>query len=140
MTELAADRASLAGNVAAYAEYYGIHFRTTVPADRLDDVLGRLRAAFSPEGVLAAWAIEDSLYAQTWSREDYDLFPDLRALRIPTLVIRGEKDFIPADVMHRIAAAIPGARFVEVAGTGHFSYLEQPDVVCSTIAEFLGSP
>ena len=62
----------------------------------------------------------------------------LRTLSVPTLVIRGERDFIPAACMRRIAEAIPGSRFVEIADSGHFSYLEQPEMVCSTIATFLG--
>ena len=141
MAELAADPAYLAGDVDAEAEYYRIHFGTTVRrADQLDEIIRRLRVGFTPAGIVAARAIEDELYAQTWSAEDYDLFPELRALSIPTLVIRGEDDFVPAEVMHRIANAIPRARFVEIADTGHFSYLERPQLVCSIISEFLSQP
>ena len=138
MNELASDPAYLAGDIDADAEYYRIHFGSTVRRrDQLDEVVRRLRLGFTPEGIVAARAIEDALYAQTWSAEDYDLIPELRALRIPTLVIRGEDEFIPIEGIRRIADAIAGSQFVEIAGGGHFAYLEQPELVRSTIAAFL---
>jgi len=141
MTELASDPAYLAGDIAADAAYYRIHFGSTIRRrDQLDEIVRRLRLGFTPEGIVAARAIEEALYAQTWSADDYDLIPALRALRIPTLVIRGEDEFIPIEGVRRIADAITGSRSVEIAGGGHFTYLEQPELVCSTIADFLGSP
>ena len=141
MTELASDPAYLAGDIAADAAYYRIHFGSTIRRrDQLDEIVRRLRLGFTPEGIVAARAIEEALYAQTWSADDYDLIPALRALRIPTLVIRGEDEFIPIEGVRRIADAITGSRSVEIAGGGHFTYLEQPELVCSTIADFLASP
>ena len=141
MTELASDPAYLAGDIDADAAYYRIHFGSTIRRrDQLDEVVRRLRLGFTPEGIVAARAIEDELYTQTWSAEDYDLIPELRALRIPTLVIRGEDEFIPVEGTRRITDAIAGSRFVEIAGGGHFTYLELPEIVCSTIAEFLAPP
>jgi proline iminopeptidase len=141
ITELASDPAHLSGDIEADAAYYRIHFGSTIRRrDQLDEVVRRLRLGFTPEGIVAARAIEGALYAQTWSAEDYDLIPELRTLRIPTLVIRGEDEFIPIEGVRRIADAIAGSRFVEISGSGHFAYLEQPTLVCSTIADFLGSP
>ena len=140
MTELAADPAYLSGDIEKDAEYHRIHFAPTVRRrEDLDMVVGRLRVGFTPEGIVAARAIEDSLYAQTWLNEDYDLIPELGGLRIPALVIRGQGDFIPERASRRIADAIPSSRFVEIADAGHFAYVEQPEVVCSTIAEFLAA-
>jgi len=44
----------------------------------------------------------------------------LRSLRVPTLVIHGDADdLIPVENGRNVAAAIPGARLVEIAGMGH---------------------
>ena len=137
MAELRSDPVFQAGDIAAEAEYYRIHFGTTVPPDLLDAVVRRLRTGATPEGVVAARAIEDALYEQTWDADDYDLIPELCTLQIPTLVIRGENDFIPANGVRRIADAIRGARFIEIAGAGHFTLIEQPEHVRSLIAEFV---
>ena len=129
------------GDIAADAEYYRIHFSTALRRpEHLDQVVRQLRVGSSPEGIVAARAIEDTLYAQTWSADDYDLLPGLRRLRIPTLLIHGEHDLIPLDIARRIATAIPGSRLVVLADCGHFGYMEQPDRVHAVIAEFLAPP
>ena len=69
-------------------------------------MIRQLRVGFASDGIVAARQIEDDLYAQAWSRADYDLLPALRQLRIPTLVIHGDRDFIPFDVALGIASAI----------------------------------
>jgi len=65
----------------------------------------------------------------SWLLPDYDLLPRLKSLRIPTLVISGDHEFIPAAAAEHIAHAIPNARMVTLKGCGHFSYLECPIAV-----------
>ena len=44
----------------------------------------------------------------------------LRSLRVPTLVIHGEADIlVPVENGRRVAAAVPGARLLEIEGMGH---------------------
>ena len=50
--------------------------------------------------------------------------PRLRNVRIPTLVISGDNDFIPGEIAVHIAKAIPNARLVTLKNCGHFTYLE----------------
>ncbi|HEY6874849.1 MAG TPA: alpha/beta fold hydrolase [Candidatus Dormibacteraeota bacterium] len=46
--------------------------------------------------------------------------PALRQLRIPTLVVHGADDpLVPPENGKRVAAAVPGARYVEFKGAGH---------------------
>ncbi len=137
MRKIASTPAFVQGDIDAEAEYYRIHFATTLDPELLDDVIPRFRVNFTKESVVAARAIEHRLYEQTWSSEDYDLIPLLRLLDVPALLIHSEYDLIPIDVAREIAAAIPGSRLVELDGCGHFSYLEQTDRVLSVIAEFL---
>ena len=109
MSALRSDPRYLAGDVATDLEYYRIHFDSAVRRpDQLDRVIGRLRSAFTSEGIVTARAIEDRLYAQTWDAEDYDLIARLRRLRIPTLFIHGDGDFVPIDVAREAADAIRG--------------------------------
>jgi proline iminopeptidase len=60
----------------------------------------------------------------TWQQDRYDLLPRLGSLNIPTLVIYGDHDFIPAEIAGHIARAIPKARLVTLKDCGHFAYLE----------------
>jgi proline iminopeptidase len=141
MRALAADPAYQRGAVEPEAEYYRIHFGTTLrSADQLATVVGRLRTGFSSAGTVAARAIEDRLYADTWDRPDYDLRPGLATLAMPTLVIAGDHDFCPPAVVGAIAAAIPDARLVTLEDCGHFAYLERPEAVVGLVAELLARP
>ncbi len=138
MTELRSDPDFQAGDIDSEAEYYRIHFGATLSnPDYLDAIIGRLRSAFSEDGIVAARAIEDKLYEETWSRDEYDLIPALHRLDIATLVVHGDGDFVPIEVIRRIADALHGSRLVVLPDCGHFAYLEQPDRVCTIITGFL---
>jgi proline iminopeptidase len=138
MNQLRADPAFQAGDIDAEAEYYRIHFGTTLrDPDQLEEIIRRLRSAFTEAGVVAARVIEDKLYEDTWLRDQYDLIPALGQLDIPTLVIHGADDFVPIECIRRIGDAIPGSRLIVLPDCGHFAHLEQPDLACTSITAFL---
>jgi 3-oxoadipate enol-lactonase len=62
---------------------------------------------------------------------------ELSALSLPALVITGDTSH-PAlrSVAHRLAAALPDARLVELANCGHVTYAEQPDAFAQAVATF----
>jgi proline iminopeptidase len=127
------------GDPDAVAAYYRIHFRLALkrPED-LEKVIASLRASFTQEGILKARAIEDQLMNETWSSPEYDLLPKLKSLRIPipTLVIYGDHDIIPAATATHITQAIPNARMVTLKDSGHSSYLEYPAAVRGQVDAF----
>lgn len=64
-----------------------------------------------------------------------DLRPVLGQIRARTLVIAGEQDpATPPELGRAIATAVPGARFVAVAGAAHLANVERPDVVSELLA------
>jgi pimeloyl-ACP methyl ester carboxylesterase len=67
----------------------------------------------------------------------YSLEPQLRALRVPTLLIVGEHDDPCVDVHAFMARTIPGARSVVLPGLGHLTNLEAPDTFNALVREFL---
>jgi pimeloyl-ACP methyl ester carboxylesterase len=57
---------------------------------------------------------------------------------VPTLVICGGEDSVATPTeMRAMAAAIPDAEYVEIAGAGHLSNLEAPDRFDDAVARFL---
>ncbi|HET9853232.1 MAG TPA: alpha/beta hydrolase [Candidatus Limnocylindrales bacterium] len=76
---------------------------------------------------------------RAWTPEPpLDLLPQLGRLRCPTLVIVGEHDFICGPAWNRpIAAAIPGAVYVELPGVGHFPQYEAPDRFSAAIRAWM---
>jgi 3-oxoadipate enol-lactonase len=78
--------------------------------------------------------------AQRGMAERVDYRPQLGRIDLPTLVVCGEKDIIsPAKEMQEIAAAIPGAQYVEIPAAGHMTPLEMPEPVNSALDAFLQS-
>lgn len=66
-----------------------------------------------------------------------DLLPEIA---VPTLALCGADDVLtPPAGMKTIAERVRGARYVEVAGAGHLSPLEQPTAVNRAVAGFLST-
>ena len=116
------------GDPAAVTARYRIHFKHALArAADYEKFMTRMEAAFARQGkagILKARAVEDRLMLDTWQRDDYDLIPKLSALRIPTVVITGDRDFIPVEISRHIAQAIPNATLVTIPNCGHFAYME----------------
>jgi 2-succinyl-6-hydroxy-2,4-cyclohexadiene-1-carboxylate synthase len=59
----------------------------------------------------------------------------LSELRMPVVLIAGERDQKYVTISERMAERIPDARVVVVPGAGHAVHLEAPDLVAGVIAE-----
>lgn len=67
-----------------------------------------------------------------------DSLPLLPTIRVPTTIIVGEADTItPVVDAHIMAAAIPNADLVTIAGAGHMSPTEQPAMVAKALVGWL---
>jgi len=70
---------------------------------------------------------------------EHDFSNALRAIRAPTLVVWGSDDRIaPLRTGQALAAVIPGARLVVIAGTGHVPQLEMPERFAGLVLDELG--
>jgi len=127
-----------AGDVDADAEYYRLHFAGALPSiDAVDSLVARLRVNVAADGIALARAIEERLYDETWRSPDFDLLPSLRGLRCPTLVIHGDRDFIPDRIARTIAEAIPGAQLEVYDDCGHFAFIEHFERFQRSLVDFL---
>jgi len=120
---------------------YRIHFKPALArSEDYEKLISRMQAAFiqqGKEGILKARAVESRLMSETWAAPEYNLLPRLKGLRIPTLVITGDHEFIPISAAEHIAQAIPNARMVTLKNCGHFSYMESPVAVRKQIDSLL---
>lgn len=138
--EIVASAAYKNGDPEAVAARYRIHFAPALhrPGDfeRLMTIMKAQFVSQGSAGIIKARAVEDRLMRDTWQNTSYDLFPRLRSLAIPTLVITGDHDFIPIEIAEHIARAVPNARLVTIKDCGHFAYLECHDRVRQAIEDF----
>jgi 3-oxoadipate enol-lactonase len=64
-------------------------------------------------------------------------FDRLESVRVPTLVLIGDKDEFQREPAELLAARIPGARIVRVPGGGHLLNLTSPAEFQTAVAAFL---
>jgi pimeloyl-ACP methyl ester carboxylesterase len=69
----------------------------------------------------------------------FDIQPMLRRVRVKTLVIWGEKDFLtPLEQGRKIADGLPDAQLEIVPGARHLPMVSAPDIVSRLIVRFFG--
>lgn len=67
-------------------------------------------------------------------------FPDFAVIAVPTLVLTASDDRVAPPAHARLMAErIPGARLVEIAGSGHISNIEAPAAYNAALEAFLES-
>lgn len=66
---------------------------------------------------------------------------ELRGLRVPTLVVAGERTRLYYRLIAReVAAAVPGAVLRELAGAAHMTIVERPAELAALLVRFFGGP
>ena len=87
------------------------------------------------KAIVAANGAALAVYAGSPSMADPSLLDRLGRIAIPTLVLWGESDQIAEPAYGQAyAAAIHGARFEGMPGTGHMPQMETPDLVLQKIS------
>lgn len=70
---------------------------------------------------------------------NWDLRPQLESLKIPTLVVHGEDESIPMDLVEEWVTSMPNASLLKVPHAAHFTYAERPELVWPAVERFLAS-
>ena len=117
-----------------YTEMRAAGFPQSVHPDRVND------AALKENSRLTA---EDSgpdayIRQQTAIIARIDSRPHLKDIRVPTLVLSGDKDMLISNEFSKeMAAMIPGAKLVIVPNCGHLAPVEQPEATGAALDEWL---
>lgn len=92
-----------------------------------------------PRALAAMRAIPADIYRATLRcLTTFDRRAALAEIRVPTLLIAGERDqAAPLKTMQRMAATIPGAQLAVIPGAGHLIHLEAPDAFRAALLPFL---
>jgi len=69
---------------------------------------------------------------------DHDYAAAVATVTQPVLFLVGEKDAAAAP-MRKLNEALPGSRYVELAGAGHISNLDQPEAFTRAVKDFLAA-
>jgi proline iminopeptidase len=91
--------------------------------------------ASDPAGLRFGLTVTNQVVMDSWG--DWNLLSRLRDLRVPTLVVHGEDDAIPMDLVEEWVDALPLAQLLRVPEAAHFPYVEQPGIVWPAVERFL---
>lgn len=70
----------------------------------------------------------------------FDLNPELRKFKFPTLVITGRYDInVAPSVAYKIHKAIPGSQFAVFEKSGHLPFYEEPEAFVRAVEAFLAA-
>jgi 3-oxoadipate enol-lactonase len=70
---------------------------------------------------------------------DHDYASAAATVKRPVLFLVGAKDGVNPAAMRKLNAAVPGSRYVELAGAGHISNLDQPQAFNRALEDFLAA-
>lgn len=112
--------------------YYRTAFRATMrDPDRVEELDLDLAGTTARNGPEVARLLGASMGTVDW----WDALP---SIQVPTLVLHGRYDAMPAAMARALAEALPDARYVELRG-GHFPWLSDGPGLVAAATSFLAS-
>jgi proline iminopeptidase len=105
--------------------------------DRTFPLLASDLCASSPEGIRYGLTVANRVVMASYG--DWDLRERLKRLDVPTLVVHGEEESIPMDLIQEWITSMPNAKLLRVPRAAHFPYAERPEIVWPAVEAFLES-
>jgi 3-oxoadipate enol-lactonase len=97
--------------------------------EALAEQLSKAMLGMNPEGLVHA------CLAMAFRKDSSKL---LTSIKVPTLVIAGERDVIATpEIMNKMAEQIPGALYEEIPGAAHLAPMENPEAYNRVLLDFL---
>jgi proline iminopeptidase len=120
----------------ACRDYWAVALRPRLAEpDRTMSLLRSDLCASDPAGIRYGLTITNRVVMASYG--DWDLRERLHRLDVPTLVVHGEQEAIPMDLVEEWVSSLPHARLVRVPRAAHFAYAERPELVWPDVERFL---
>ncbi len=92
---------------------------------------------FSVESAQSGFKVMEEMSKTYWLQPNVNLFPSLKKLAVPTFILHGKQDIVPAWTAQEIKDAIPQSEIVILDRCDHFPYIEQPSQFFYELNNFL---
>ena len=66
-----------------------------------------------------------------------DFWDRLADISVPVLIVHGDRDPIPPEMVEALDDSLPDSRLAPIEGAGHFPFIEQPGLFWSAVRTFL---
>ena len=116
----------------------GMRPRLAMPDSGLKLVKSDL-CATDPAGIRYGNRVANGVIMSSYGQ--WDLRPALAKLDVPLLVVHGEEETIPMDMVEQWVTSMPKgtARLMKIPNAAHFTYAERSDIVWPAVERFLTS-
>ena len=108
---------------ALHRKLFSVYMHDPKDADKLSLVM-------SVESARSGFKVNELFYRSLF----INLFPQLKKLQVPTLIIHGTHDIVPMWTVEQIHKAISNSQLKVIENSGHFPYIEKPDEFFKLIA------
>jgi proline iminopeptidase len=123
----------------ACRDYWAVGMRPRLAEpDRTLPLIKSDLCASDPAGIRYGLTVTNRVVMASYG--NWDLRERLRHLDVPTLVVHGEQESIPMDLVEEWVTSLPHARLVKVPKAAHFTYAERPELVWPEVERFLAQP
>jgi proline iminopeptidase len=119
----------------ACRSYWDLGLRPRLATPRGLNVVRADLCATDPKGIRYGMSVANRVIMDSYG--DWDLRPQLRTLDVPLLVVHGQQETIPMDLVQEWVTSMPNARLIKVPNAAHFTYAEQPGLVWPAVERFL---
>jgi proline iminopeptidase len=92
---------------------------------------------FNVASAQSGFKVMEEMSKTSWLQPSVNLFPQLKTIAVPTFILHGKQDVVPAWTAEEIKEAIPNSEIVILDHCGHFSYIEQPSQFFIVLNKFL---
>jgi proline iminopeptidase len=123
--------------VQACRDYWAIGVRPRLARAELASMIKGDFCGAGPEAIRSGMGVAGPHTLESLGQ--WDFRPGLKAVAAPTLILHGEAEAIPMDLVEEWTTALPNAKLVKIPGASHFPYVERPDLVWPAIETFLQS-
>ena len=85
------------------------------------------------------WQTDQSVMAHRFRLvEAHDIKPRLGRIRVPTLVLSGDRDvLVSTRSLSELCEGLPRAEFIRLPGCGHLAFVTKPALVAEKVRQFL---
>jgi proline iminopeptidase len=121
---------------AACRDYWAIGMRPRLAEpDRTLPLIKSDLCASDPAGIRYGLTTTNRLVMGSYG--DWDIRHALATVTAPTLIVHGEAESIPMDLVEEWTTALPHATLLRVPRAAHFTYAERPELVWPAVERFL---
>jgi pimeloyl-ACP methyl ester carboxylesterase len=109
----------------------------TLSADRWPRAFRDEYGRVSPDGP-RHWSALFAKIRLMWAKSSWGISElELARIKVPTLIVAGDRDYSRVEETTRIFRSIPNARLCILPETGHTTFQDRPDWLNSIILDFL---